>query len=182
MDIEATKAHTHKYKLTLDETGFAILIPVFYKMEKTFELKGGLVVAMLLLLTGIVGTMFIVLGPQATEKSPGVIHIGVRYANERSLEFNQYGKNGPGATIEIVALDGTIAYTHEKLQIGRNLMPLKDIANGGYIARLSAPGYKTREVPIIVEGRMINPPKGAELEDGNVADYNMIGVRFELSP
>ena len=122
------------------------------------------------------------MGPQATEKSPGVIHIGVRYANERSLEFNQYGKNGPGATIEIVAPDGKVAYTHEKLQIGRNLMPLKDIPNGHYIARLSAPGYVSRELPIIVEGRMINPPKDAKLDDGSVADYNLIGVRFEVSP
>jgi hypothetical protein len=180
LDIEATKAHIHQDKLTLDETDSVILSPVFFKMEKIFEIKGGLVVALLLLLTGIVGTLFIVLGPQATEKSPGVIHIGVRYANERSLEFNQYGKNGPGATIEIVALDGTIAYTHQKLQIGRNLMPLKNSANGNYIARLSAPGYKTREVPIIVEGRMINPPKDAKLEDGSIVDYNMIGVRFDL--
>lgn len=149
-------------------------------MTQTLELKGGLVVALLLLLTGIVGTLFIVLGPQATEKSPGVVHIGVRYANERSLEFNQYGKTGPGATIELVAADGKVAYKHENLQIGRNLMPLKDVPNGNYTARLSAPGYVTREVPIIVEGRMINPPKDAELEKGTVADYNMIGVRFEV--
>ena len=151
-------------------------------MAKTLELKGGLVVALLLLLTGIVGTLFIVLGPQATEKSPGVIHIGVRYANERSLEFNQYGKSGPGATIELVAADGKVAYTHENLQIGRNLMPLKDIPNGNYMARLSAPGYVSRELPIIVEGRMINPPQNAKLDDGSIADYNLIGVRFELRP
>ena len=151
-------------------------------MAKTLELKGGLVVALLLLLTGIVGTLFIVLGPQATEKSPGIIHIGVRYANERSLEFNQYGKNGPGATIEIVAPDGKVAYMHENLQIGRNLMPLKDIPNGLYMARLSAPGYLTRELPIIVEGRMLNPPKDAKLDEGSIADYNLIGVRFEVSP
>ena len=151
-------------------------------MTKTLELKGGLVVALLLLLTGVVGTLFIVLGPQATEKSPGVIHIGVRYANEKSLGFNRYGKNGPGATIEIIAADGKVVYTHENLQIGRNLMPLKDIPNGNYISRLSAPGYVSREVPIIVEGRMINPPEDAKLDDGSIADYNLIGVRFEVSP
>ena len=151
-------------------------------MAKTLELKGGLVVALLLLLTGIVGTLFLVLGPHATEKSPGVIHIGVRYANERRLEFNQYGKSGPGATIELVAADGKVAYTHENLQIGRNLMPLKDIPNGNYMARLSAPGYVSRELPIIVEGRMINPPQDAKLDDGSIADYNLIGVRFELRP
>ena len=151
-------------------------------MAKTLELKGGLVVALLLLLTGIVGALFIVLGPQATEKSPGVIHIGIRFANERSLEFNQYGKSGPGATIEIVAPDGKVTYTHGKLQIGRNLMPLKNIPNGHYTARLSAPGYIAREIPIVVEGRMINPPADAKLEDGSVADYNLIGVRFMVSP
>ena len=106
----------------------------------------------------------------------------MRYANERSLEFNQDCKSGPGATIEIVAADGKVAYTHENLQIGRNLMPLKDIPNGHYTARLSAPGYETRELPIIVEGRMINPPKDAKLEDGSIADYNLIGVRLEVSP
>lgn len=148
-------------------------------MAQTLELKGPLVVVLLLLLTGIVGGLFISLGPKATERSPGVVHIGVRYANERSLEFNQYGKSGPGAMIELVAPDGAVAYTHENLQIGRNLMPLKDVSDGSYTARLSAPGYRTREVPIIVDGRMINPPKDAELEKGTLADYNMIGVRFE---
>ena len=149
-------------------------------MIKTLELKGGLVVTLLLTLTAIVGGLFIFLGPKATKRSPGVVHIGVRYANERSLEFNQYGKNGPGATIELVAADSKVAYAYSNLRIGRNLMPLKDVADGPYIAKLSAPGYKTREIPIIVEGRMINPPKGAQLEDGTLADYNMIGVRFEV--
>ncbi|MEC7274131.1 MAG: hypothetical protein VXU48_02690 [Verrucomicrobiota bacterium] len=149
-------------------------------MVKTLELKGGLVVTLLLILTALVGSLFIFLGPKATERSPGVVHIGVRYANERSFEFNQYGKNGPGATIELVAADSKVAYTYSNLRIGRNLMPLKDVADGPYIAKLSAPGYHTREVPIIVEGRMINPPKGAQLEAGTLADYNMIGVRFEV--
>ena len=149
-------------------------------MVKTLELKGGLVVALLLMLTALVGGLFIFLGPKATERSPGVVHIGVRYANERSFEFNQFGKNGPGATIELVAADSKVAYAYSNLQIGRNLMPLKDVADGPYIAKLSAPGYQTREVPIIVEGRMINPQKGAQLEDGTLADYNMIAVRFEV--
>jgi len=148
-------------------------------MSKTLELKGGLVIALLLTLTGIVGSLFMALGPKATERSPGVVHIGVRYANEMSLEFNQYGKTGPGARIEIVAPDGTVAFTFENLRIGRNLMPLQGIPNGPYTARLSAPGYGTKTVPIIVEGRMINPPRDAVFEKGTLADYNMIGVRFE---
>ena len=148
-------------------------------MAKTFELKGVLVVTLLILLTGIVGTLFIVLGPKATEASPGVVHIGIRYSDEMSIAFNQHGKTGPGAQIEIVSPLGEIVYTHENLQIGRNLMPLQDIENGPYTARLTAPGYEPREVPIIVEGRMINPPRDVKLEKGLLADYNMIGVRFE---
>lgn len=142
-------------------------------------MRGRFVVVLLLVLTGVVGTLFIALGPQATERSPGVVHVGVRYANEMSFEFNQYGKAGPGAMIELVAPDGAIAYTLESLNIGRNLVPLQDVPSGPYTARLSAPGYKKREVPVIVEGRMLNPPKNTTLEDGTIADFNMIGVRFE---
>lgn len=148
-------------------------------MAKTFELKGAFVVALLVSLTGIVGTLFIVLGPKATEKSPGVVHVGIRYSDEMSLAFNQYGKSGPGAKIEIVSSEGDVVYTHGNLQTGRNLMPLQGIEDGPYTARLSAPSYQTREIPIIVEGRMINPPKDLELEKGLLADYNMLGVRFE---
>ena len=145
----------------------------------TPEMRGPFVVVLLLTLTGVVGTLFIALGPQATERSPGVIHVGVRYANEMSIEFNRYGKTGPGATIELIASGGGIAYTFENLKIGRNLVPLQDIPSGPYTARLSAPGYTTCEVPVIVEGRMLNPPKDATLESGTIADFNMIGVRFE---
>lgn len=148
-------------------------------MAKTLELKGGLVVVLLIALTGIVGTMFIVLGPKATRKSPGVVHVGVRYVNEMSLEFNKYGTQGPGATIELINRSGEVVYTHEHLVIGRNLMPLQDVPNGPYTARLSAPGFQTVDVPVIVEGRMLNPPKDASFARGSHADYNMIGVWFE---
>ena len=93
-------------------------------------MRGPFVVVLLLTLTGVVGTLFIALGPQATERSPGVIHVGVRYANEMSIEFNRYGKTGPGATIELIASGGGIAYTFENLKIGRNLVPLQDIPKG----------------------------------------------------
>ena len=142
-------------------------------------MKGKYVAILLVLLTGIVGGLFIYLGPKATEKNPGVIHVGVRYIDEMTIDFTHHPKGGPGATIEFVAPDGSIAYTFERLTIGRNLMPLEGVPNGPYTARLSAPEYKTVEIPIIVEGRMINPPKDAALTKGTHVDYNMIGVWFE---
>lgn len=142
-------------------------------------LPGKYVAIMLVLLTGIVGALFIYLGPKATQKTPGVIHVGIRYVDEMHISFSKYPKSGPGAVIEFVAPDGSVVFTFEHLKIGRNLMPLENIPNGPYMARLSAPDYKTVEVPIIVEGRMLNPPLDAEFAKGAYAAYNMIGVWFE---
>jgi hypothetical protein len=142
-------------------------------------MKGHYVAVILVLLTGIVGSLFIYLGPKATEKNPGVVHIGIRYLDEMTIAFTHYPQGGPGATIELVAPDESIAYTLENLKIGRNLMPLQDVPAGPYTARLSAADYETVQVPIIVEGRMINPPRDAEFSEGTYAAYNMIGVWFK---
>lgn len=142
-------------------------------------MQGKYVAVILILLTGIVGGLFIYLGPKATEKNPGVVHIGIRYLDEKTIGFTHYPKGGPGATIELVATDGSIVYTLDNLKIGRNLMPLQNVPPGRYTARLSATDYESAEIPIIVEGRMINPPRDAEFQEGTHADYNMIGVWFQ---
>jgi hypothetical protein len=146
--------------------------------SKHFELKGSYVVLCILALTAVVGSLFIYIGPKATEKRPGIIHVGMRYTNEGSIDFLRYGKKGPNAKIELIAADGSIAYTFEGLGLGRNLVPLEDIESGPYTARISAADYAPAEVPVIVEGRMLNPPKDAEFAPGSHADYNMIGVRL----
>lgn len=143
-----------------------------------FELRGSLVTTLLILLTAVVGTLFIVLGPRATERSPGVVHIGIRYSDEMSLRFNPYGTIGPGATIEIVSSMDEVIYTQRDLQIGRNLMPLQDVDNGHYRARLSAPGYLAREIPIIIEGKKLYPAHPSEAQADLLVDDNLIGVRF----
>lgn len=153
-------------------------------MPRTFEIKGYYVAVGLVILTGIVGALFIVLGPKATEKSPGVLHVGVRYSDELSIAFTRYGKTGPGASIEFLNAAGERSYRVEHLKIGRNLVPIgpKHIPSGQYTARLSAPDYETVELPVVIEGRMLNPPQGATYPVGIHADYNMIGVRFEPLP
>lgn len=145
---------------------------------KFFELKGQYVVILILLLTAVVGSLFIYLGPKATKKSPGIVHLGVRYLNEQTIDFLKYGKKGPPAKIELINASGEVVYTLEGLKLGRNLMPLEDLESGPYTARLSSDDFKTMEVPVIVEGRMLNPPPGVEFAPGTYADYNMIGVRF----
>ena len=150
-------------------------------MPSFFEFKGKYAVISLVLLTGIVGTLFIVMGPKATEKSPGILHVGVRYLDESSIRFSQYPKSGPGAVIEFINPDGNVVYQFEHLKIGRNLVPIEpdNIPSGRYTARLSARDYKTIELPVLIEGRMLNPPLGADFAPHTHADYNMIGVRFE---
>ena len=147
--------------------------------KETLDIPGAYIVVCLIVLTGIVGSMFIYLGPQATEKSPGVLHVGIRYSNENTIDFLRYGKKGPGARIEFIADDGSVHYSFENLSIGRNLIPIKNLTDGLYTVRLSADGFYTVELPMVAEGRMLNPPRDAEFAPGTYADYNMIGVRFE---
>lgn len=149
-------------------------------MAKSFELKGYTVAIGLLVLTGVVGMLFIVLGPQATEKSPGVLHVGVRYVDESSIAFARFDKSGPGALLQFFNADNTMVYQVGDLKIGRNLVPIEteNLPSGQYTARLSAPEYQTVTIEVQVEGRMLNPVKDTEFTLGTHADYNMIGVRF----
>lgn len=145
----------------------------------TQGIPGKLIVIALILFTAIVGSLFIYLGPKATEKTPGILHVGIRYANEHTIEFTQYSKTGPGARIEFVAADGSIPHSVERLAMGRNLVPISNLTDGTYILRLSSDDFETVELSMIAEGRMLNPPEDATFPYGCHADYNMIGVRFE---
>ena len=149
------------------------------KSGENLVIPGPYIVICLIVLTGIVGSMFIYLGPKATEKSPGVLHVGIRYSNENTIEFLKYGKTGPGARIQFIAVNGDIHYSVDNLTISRNLVPIKNLEDGPYTVRLSAEGFQSIEIPMIAEGRMLNPPKGIQFESGTYADYNMIGVRLE---
>lgn len=149
------------------------------KKLKNTDVPGIYIVICLFVLTAIVGSLFIYLGPKATEKSPGVLHVGIRYFNENTIDFMRYGKKGPGALIEFIASDGNIDYSVDGLSTNRNLVPIKKLNDGLYTVRLSAEGFRTIELEMIAEGRMLNPPKDIQFEPGTYADYNMIGVCFE---
>lgn len=144
----------------------------------TFELKGNYVVLLILALTAVVGSLFIYLGPRATLKTPGVVHVGIRYLNEQTLDFLKYGKKGPPAKIVFINQAGESVYTFDQLQLGRNLVPLENLPSGPYTIRATSDDFATVEIPVIVEGRMLNPPPDAVFTPGTYADYNMIGVRF----
>ena len=136
----------------------------------------------LIIFTAIVGSLFIYLGPKATEKTPGILHVGIRYANEHTIEFTQYSKTGPGARIEFIAPDGSIRHAVDHLAMGRNLVPISNLTDGTYTVRLSSDDFLSVEMPMILEGRMLNPPENAIFAEGTHADYNMIGVRFAPRP
>ena len=146
--------------------------------EARTNVPGVYIVLGLFILTASVGSLFIYLSPRATQKSPGVLHVGIRYANENTIDFMRYGKQGPGAKIEFISKDGAPVYAVDNLALGRNLVPIKDLSNEVYTVRLSAAGYRTIELTMIARGRMLNPPENATFEHGTYADYNMIGVEF----
>ena len=64
--------------------------------------NGKFVVLSLFVLTGIVGALFVYIGPKALQTNPGVFHLGIRYADEFSMEFTRHPKGGPGALLEII--------------------------------------------------------------------------------
>lgn len=144
----------------------------------TFELKGNYVVLLILALTAVVGSLFIYLGPRATAKTPGIVHVGLRYMNEQTIEFLKYGKKGPPAKIEFIDQNGDSIYTFSELRLGRNLVPLEDLPTGPYTIRVSSEDFKSAEISVIIEGRMLNPAPDIAFTPGTYADYNMIGVRL----
>ena len=151
------------------------------KREKTDDssVPGMYIVVCLIVLTAIVGSLFIYLGPKATKKSPGVLHVGIRYSSENTIDFMRYGKEGPGARIEFIADGGKVDCSVSKLSVGRNLVPIKNLTDGPYTVRLSAEGFHTIELTMIARGRMLNPPPDTQFGPGIYADYNMIGVCFK---
>ena len=49
--------------------------------------KGKIIVFTLFLLTTVMGALFIYFGPKAIETNPGVLHLGIRYSDEFSVDF-----------------------------------------------------------------------------------------------
>lgn len=121
---------------------------------------GKFVVLTLVLLTAVVGALFVSLGPKALKTSPGVFHLGIRYADERSIEFTRHPKGGPGARLQIFDAKGHRVLEQKALQIGRNLIPLdreRLIDGADYLLQIDAKGYKGLCIPATLSGRSMNP-------------------------
>ena len=142
-------------------------------------ISGIYIVLGLLGLTAIVGSLFIYLSPRATGKSPGVLHVGIRYSDESAIDFMRYPRQGPGAKIEFISQNGALVYALDNLGLGRNLVPIKDLEEGAHTIRVSADGYRTVELTMVAKGRMLNPPETVQFEPGTFADYNMVGVTLD---
>lgn len=159
-------------------TWFALRLHAMADRAKPFELRGVYVVALILALTGVVGALFIYLGPRATARAPGVVHVGLRYADEGTVNFLRYGKHGPAATLRLIDPAAGVLLEATGLRLGRNLVALELLPAGRVTARLEAPGYQPVEVPVRIEGRMLRPAPDAPLPPGCLTDDNLIGVRF----
>ena len=152
--------------------------------------SGKFVVFSLIVLTSIVGALFIYMGPKALETNPGVFHLGIRYADEFGIEFTRYPKGGPGATLEIINSRGELIGHYDKLVMGRNLIPIDSTqyTEGDYILRISANDYKIQSIPAQFEHKTFSPIFGAQTlkqenrNQSNSYDYsfrdNLLGVRL----
>lgn len=157
--------------------------------------KGKYVVFALFLLTGIVGALFIYIGPKALQTNPGVFHLGIRYADEFGMEFTRYPKGGPGATLEIVDKGGKLIEQFKGLVIGRNLIPIDSskLTEDEYLLRVLATDYHTQTIPAKLKNKTFSPMVDAiTLNEGSDSiesfydftfDDNLLGIRlYPISP
>lgn len=147
--------------------------------------KGKLVVLALVLLTAVVGALFVTLGPKALKTSPGVLHLGIRYADERSMDFTRHPKGGPGARLKILDAKGKQVLEQRDMQIGRNLIPIdreRLIEGADYLLQIDAEGYKGLSIPATLSGRSLNPAPQISPSSQEHRDYsfesNLLGVRL----
>ena len=152
--------------------------------------SGKFIVFLLIVLTGIVGALFIYIGPKALQTNPGVFHLGIRYADEFGIEFTRYPKGGPGATLEIISSKGELIGRFDKLIIGRNLIPIDSTqySAGNYLLRISANDYQLQSIPAQLENKTFSPTSDAQTlnQENNSQDIyydfsfrdNLLGVRL----
>lgn len=159
--------------------------------------KGKFVVLALVLLTAVVGALFVTLGPKALKTSPGVFHLGIRYADELSMDFTRHPKGGPGARLQIFDAEGRQVLEQLDLPIGRNLIPLNReqlIEGADYLLQIDAEAYTSLYIPATLSGRSLNPAPERTMEwinrgwleadsaDPKHRDYrfqaNQLGVRL----
>ena len=152
--------------------------------------NGKYIVFSLFALTGIVGALFIYMGPKALQTNPGVFHLGVRYADEFGVEFTRYPKGGPGATLEIISSKGELVGRFDKLVMGRNLIPIDSTQyiEGNYLLRVSATDYQVQSIPAQLVNKTFLPTSDALIlnqENDNTGTYydfsfreNLLGVRL----
>ena len=152
--------------------------------------NGKFVVFSLIVLTGIVGALFIYMGPKALQTNPGVFHLGIRYADEFGIEFTRYPKGGPGATLEIISSEGELIGLFDKLVMGRNLIPIDSTqySAGNYLLRISANDYQVQIIPAQLENKTFSPTSDATTlnQKNSIKDIyydfsfrdNLLGVRL----
>ena len=152
--------------------------------------SGKLIVLALIILTGVVGAMFIYIGPKALQTNPGVFHLGIRYADEFGIEFTRYPKGGPGAVLEIIDSNSQIVDRFDGLVMGRNLIPIDTtkFQENTYFLKISSNDYYSQIIPANLKNKTFSPTTDAiELNnDQSVSDTyfdfsfrdNLLGVRL----
>ena len=142
--------------------------------------KGKIIVFTLFLLTAVMGALFIYFGPKAIETNPGVLHLGIRYSDEFSVDFSRFPKGGPGAVLEIFDAKEQLIDRYENLPMGRNLIPISigKFKNQRYTLKISAHSYESIMIKANNEERVFRPAASQEQLDNLIFKPNLIGIRL----
>ncbi|MGJ3243993.1 MAG: hypothetical protein ACFE0O_13705 [Opitutales bacterium] len=148
------------------------------------QLAGWKVVVGILLPLLAIGTgLFLIMEPKITEKKPGHLHVGVRFADEGTVAF--LGRNGaqPFTRVRIERLvDSTPVPVdiRDGLRRGRNILTLEDLPPGLYQFTFSSDGYIPESFRFEKTGDTWLPlPGQVEPGDGDQLMEQFIGLRFQ---
>lgn len=141
-----------------------------------------LLILLPLTLLGALG--FMILGPIITEKKPGFLYLGVRFNDERSVQFIDKNITNPLTTLaffpgdaDSVPEEPTLQY--DNLRRGKNIVDISSLDDGIYLLRFSCEGYS----PLVVRmekvgGDFMDTPAKQVPEGSRVLDQ-FVGVTLQ---
>lgn len=149
------------------------------------EMKGRHVVLYLLLPPAlIVGLGFVLLAPAITAKKPGHLYIGLRFADEASVEFIDKNVANPLTRLDIYAGfqppgDTVPVASFPDLRRGKNIVDTRNFEDGLYQLVFTSPGYEpVILVAEVMEGEFVKTSMAIVPENGKVMDQ-FIGIVFD---
>ncbi len=120
------------------------------------------------------------LSPIVTAKKPGHLYIGLRFSDERSVQFIDKNITNPLVTFEVFSGEtgttGTPLHHYEELRRGKNIIDLSDLPDATYLLHFQSEGYRNLTITMEkLDGEFRDTPAKVVPQGSKVMDQ-FVGV------